>query len=329
MTRKFVISPAKRERVPVLMGLCGPSGSGKTLSALRIAKGMSEVEPGKIHFIDTEGRRALHYSDDYDFLHVPFDPPFSPGDYLAVIEQCAAATPSVIIVDSTSHEHEGQGGVLEMHDAELDRMAGSDYQKRQKCNAAAWIKPKAERRKLIQRIIQLNLNMIFCFRAAEKLDWKAGASPKDLGFQPISPPAISFEMTCMALLHPGSQGKPDWKPKIDGERALVKLPHYLGHVFQDGRQMDERHGRELAKWAAGDKPTREEKPKPVARAADLTVERKKFGRMLLERTEGDTDAAKQLCKDLTGSISVRDLSLDAMASASAKVGTHPIFGDSK
>jgi pantothenate kinase-related protein Tda10 len=35
--RSFQANDAKRERVPLLLGLIGPSGGGKTYSALRLA----------------------------------------------------------------------------------------------------------------------------------------------------------------------------------------------------------------------------------------------------------------------------------------------------
>ena len=54
---------AKRENVTVLLSLAGQSGSGKTFSALRLAKGMAPA--GKIAFIDTEARRALHYAGQF------------------------------------------------------------------------------------------------------------------------------------------------------------------------------------------------------------------------------------------------------------------------
>ena len=44
--------------------------------------------------------------------------------------------------------HDGPGGLLEYHDAELDRIAGkTDWNKRDKCNFTAWIKPKAAENK--------------------------------------------------------------------------------------------------------------------------------------------------------------------------------------
>ncbi len=52
--RRFVIEPAVRRPVPLLLGLAGPSGSGKTYSALRLATGIAKVAGGDVVVIDTE-----------------------------------------------------------------------------------------------------------------------------------------------------------------------------------------------------------------------------------------------------------------------------------
>ena len=149
----------------LLIGTVGPSGSGKTMSALRLATGMQRVVGGKTFFVDTENKRALHYADQFEFEHVPFEPPFSPLDYLAIIQYCKKQGATTVIVDSMSHEHEGPGGLLEMHDAELDRLAGKDYKKRDRVAMLAWAKPKAQRRRLINEVVRMGVNAIFCFRA--------------------------------------------------------------------------------------------------------------------------------------------------------------------
>src|SRR5438552_7980122 len=111
--REFKDSPAERKRTPLLLGICGESGSGKTYSALRLATGIQRAAGGDIFFIDTEGDRALQYSDYFHFRHVPFSAPFGPLDYLAAIEHCLKAGAKIIIVDSATHEHDGEGGVLD------------------------------------------------------------------------------------------------------------------------------------------------------------------------------------------------------------------------
>ena len=45
----------------------------------------------------------------------------------------------VVIVDSMSHAHEGAGGLLDAHEQELERMAGSDLSQRERVKFTAWI----------------------------------------------------------------------------------------------------------------------------------------------------------------------------------------------
>jgi energy-coupling factor transporter ATP-binding protein EcfA2 len=235
----------------MLVGLTGPSASGKTYSALRLSTGMVSASGGEIYVIDTESRRSLQYAEEFNFRHVEMDAPFSPLDYLQAIEYCKAKGARVIVVDSMSHEHEGPGGVLEMHDAELDRMCGNDFKKRDRMTFAAWAKPKAQRRRLINEIIRMGVNGIFCFRAKPKLKMVKGQDPIDLGWQAIAGDEFLFEMTVNFLLYPGSGGVPTVKPEQPGERAAMKMPKNLEHVFKPGSPLDEAAGAALAKWAEG------------------------------------------------------------------------------
>ena len=253
MARKFQANDAVRDRVPMLVGLTGPSGSGKTLSALRMATGMREAIGGEIFYVDTESKRALHYADEFDFKHVPFEPPFSPSDYVEVLKYCQDQGASVIVVDSMSHEHEGPGGLLEMHEAELQKRAGNDWAKQQRVNMACWIKPKAERRKLIHAVLGMGINAIFCFRAKEKIKPVQGKEPLHLGWQAIAGEEFVFEMMCNVLLYPGGKGRPVWEPEQPGEKTMIKLPGYLEHCFPKDESISEETGRLIAAWAAGEK----------------------------------------------------------------------------
>lgn len=252
MTRTFDDKPAVREKTPLLIGIVSPSGAGKTYSALRLATGIQRVAGGDIGVIDTEARRALHYAHKFKFRHTPFGAPFGPLDYLGAIEHYIAKGITTIVVDSTSHEHEGPGGVLEMHEAALDKMAGSDFEKRDKMNMLAWSKPKQQRRKLINAILQMNANFIFCFRAKEKIKMQPGKKPVALGFQAISGDEWMYEMQLKCLLMPGSDGVPTWQSEMPGERQTIKLPEQFRSMFANREQLSEDVGQRLAEWAAGD-----------------------------------------------------------------------------
>lgn len=265
MARIFTDVPAERDHVPLLIGLVGASSSGKTFSALRLATGIQQVSGGDIIVIDTEASRAKHYADRFKFRHVSFGEPFGSLDYLEAITQMAKKGAGVIVVDSMSHEHEGVGGYLATHESELTRIAGDDYSKRERCKMLAWSKPSQDRRRLINGILQLKTNFIFCFRAKEKIkpDPKKEHSKSgilELGYQAISGDEFIYEMTLNCLLPPRSNGVPLWKSDRIGEREIMKLPEQFKHMFDRDRQLDEGVGKELAEWARGGA-----KPAPVVK----------------------------------------------------------------
>ncbi len=249
--RTFDDRPAVREKTPILIGLVGPSGTGKTYSALRLAAGMQRVSGGDTYVIDTEARRALHYADKFKFRHVAFGAPFGPLDYLAAIEYCVKKGATTIIIDSMSHEHEGPGGVLEIHESEVQRLSKGSAEKANGVKMLAWAKPKAQRRRLINTVLQMTCNFILCFRAKEKLKITKGQDPVPLGFMPIAGEEFIYEMTLKCLLLPGACGTPTWRPTELGEKAMVKLPEQFIGTFSSGPQLTEDIGQTLATWAAG------------------------------------------------------------------------------
>jgi hypothetical protein len=258
--RTFESRKAKREQVPILIGLVSASGAGKTFSALRLASGIQKFAGGKIFVIDTEARRALHYADRFDFEHIDFRAPFSPADYSDAIQYCADQGAKTIVIDSLTHEHTGAGGVLEMHEQELDRLSKGNDNRRKDMQFPAWAKPKAQRTKLLTLMTtQLECNFICTFRAKEKVklikrsDRKEGEDPvQSLGFMPIGGEEFVFEMTLNCLLMPNSGGVPTWRTDEIGERLMIKLPEQFRQIFANSAPLSEEIGAAMAKWAAGD-----------------------------------------------------------------------------
>ena len=264
MTRTFDIKEAVRESVPLLIGLVGPSGGGKTGSALELAHGIQEVVGGDIGGIDTEANRMKHYANapmfsdkkrNFKFKHLAFSAPFNPGSYQQAIDAMIKAGVKTVIVDSFSHEHDGPGGVLEMHEAKLDKLAGQDYAKRERSTFLAWAEPKAERRALINYLLQQPCNFIFCFRAKEKIKMLKDAEGKNKpiaqGWQPIAGEEFVFEMTLNCLLLPGANGIPTWSPDEKAERQMIKLPEQFKAICTPNRPLSAAMGKELALWAKG------------------------------------------------------------------------------
>lgn len=262
-TRQFNISKAKRSQVPLVVGIMGPSGGGKTFSALRLASGIVKSQGGRVGVIDTEAKRALHYASLFDFDHLEFGAPFGSLDYLDAMKAMAAAGCTTIIVDSMSHEHEGPGGVLESHEAEAERLAKLWKTSVQTTNMAAWAKPKQDRRRLINEMLQLPCNFILCFRAKEKLKVVKGSTPTALGYMPIAGEEFVYECTACTLLLPGAGGTPTWFSDEVGEKAMIKLPEQFRELFAGKRgPLDESVGAALANWAAGGEAGQKPTPAP-------------------------------------------------------------------
>ena len=242
----FTFRPAVRENVGLLIGLAGASGSGKTFTAMRLASGMAGDKPFCV--IDTEAGRAKHYADQFRFDHGDLTPPFSPSRYSEAIAAADAAGYPVIVVDSCSHEHSGDGGLLDMQEAEFARMGSKDSAK-----MASWVKPKGEHRKMVSRLLQVRAHLILCFRAAEKIEMvrvdgkmevrkKQTATGLD-GWVPECEKTLPYELTTSLLLMASNPGVPH----------PIKLQSQHRALFPLDQPITEDSGRKLAQWASGAK----------------------------------------------------------------------------
>jgi hypothetical protein len=272
--REFEAKPAVREAAGLLISLVGPSNSGKTFSTLRLATGIQRMVGGDIDLIDTENGRALYYAELFKFNHVRFGAPFSPLDYLDAIRASARRGAKTIIVDSASHEHDGPGGVLEWHKVETERMAKQWNTREEAVQLTAWGPPKAARRRMINEILQLNVNLIFTFRAKEKLKIVKGKNPVEQGWMPICGEEFMYEIVLQCLLKPGAAGTPAWTSEHEGERSVMKLPEQFKTMFGGPpKQIDEDLGQRLAEWASGGAKPAPEADALIAEFAKCTDEK--------------------------------------------------------
>lgn len=249
----FHLRPARRENVNVLIALAGASGAGKTYSALALAQGLAGGKP--IAFIDTEARRALHYADRFDFLHAEMAPPFRPERFLDAIRAAEAAAAGVIVIDSFSHEHDGEGGLLDWAE-QLEREGTK--------SPGNWREPKAAHKRLMNALLQCRAHLVFCLRADEKIRitqvpvigrdgepvirrdgqpmTKSAVEPQ--GWVPICEKRFMFEMTASFTLSPAAPGIPQFD-----------LPHKLQEqhraFFPAGTHIGVAAGEQLRAWAGG------------------------------------------------------------------------------
>lgn len=264
---EFTLQQASRQGIKPLIGLYGKSGGGKTRSALILARGIVG-EKGKIGLIDTENRRGHIFADVIPggYLVVDMDAPFSPERYVSAMEVIEKNC-DILVIDSMTHEWNGEGGIIEMQEAELTRMAGDDWKKRESCKMAAWIKPKFAHKKMVYRLLRSPLPVICCLRGEEKthMSKKDGKTVviTDEFSSPIYDARFIFEMLINGEVY-SKEGKGGYLriEKITHETLFDCLP-------KPGEQIAYRHGEALAKWCAspGGKPTIQEAPSRLVPSA--------------------------------------------------------------
>lgn len=223
------IRPAKRGGGKAIIGIAGISGSGKTYTALQIARGMVD-KASEIGFLDTENGRGSLYADilDKPFQIAELYPPFSPARYRAAIKEFQDAGVKVLVIDSVSHEWEGEGGCDDIAQAPL--MAGKKM--------ANWVGAKREHKGFMNTLLQSDLHIICCIRARDKTDFKDPSKPVSLGIQPVCEKNFMFEMTASLMME--DEGK---------KQQFLKIPHFLKDAFGTGSgYLGKETGKKIIEW---------------------------------------------------------------------------------
>jgi hypothetical protein len=179
------LQTAQRRNAKIRLGLQGPSGSGKTMSALLIAFGITQ-DWSRISVIDTENRSSELYSHLGPYQVLQLKEPYSPERHIEALQVCEAAGMEVIIIDSTSHEWNSTGGILETH----GNMAGNSF--------TNWAKLTPRHNLFINAILKSTAHVICTIRS--KTDYilfeKNGKQvPEKVGLTGIQREGLDFELT--------------------------------------------------------------------------------------------------------------------------------------
>ena len=216
---------------PLIIGLSGMSDSGKTYSALLIAQAIARQRGGIVAAIDTEGRMKKYrdakvYAELHPFRAVRWTAPFDGDRAIAACQAATKAGAACIILDSASDEWEGEGGVLQEHDAYLDRVAGENHTKRDKANMAGWASAKKPHQRWHAFLLGLAVPIILCHRARRKIKI-TGGKVIDLGVQPVCDDRFVYDMMFHLLMSETAR---------DGSYAVLKggYKHERG-VFPGGK----------------------------------------------------------------------------------------------
>ena len=230
----FQVRKAKREKIYTKIALLAPSGGGKTYGALRLATGMAEEiknETGKdarILMGNTEAKRGLYYSDEFDYDIVDIDAPHNPEKYVELIDFAVDQGYDILIIDSSSHEWEGQGGCLD-----LQRQAGGTYQ--------SWAKVTPRHDAFIAAIANSPIHIIATMRGKDQYevskDDRGKTSVQKLGVGAKQRDGFEYEFTCTFL--------------IDQKTNTAEVQKDNTHLFDNGgaKILTEADGVKIIKWA--------------------------------------------------------------------------------
>lgn len=237
-TDEFVVVQAARKAVPMLISLSGTSGSGKTFSALLLAAGIAGNE--KVGMIDAENGRGTLYEDDpmiraalpNGYSYTSISAPYTPARYVMALKAMEAAGVRVCVIDSTTHEWEGEGGCTDM--AENNKLRGMPN----------WAMAKREHKKFLAYCLSSSMHIIFCLRAREKTKIVKDERGKDqfvpMGIMPIAEKNFVFEMLLSLMVD-----------EISHTYTGVKVPKMLTGIFKGGELINKQHGAAIRQWADG------------------------------------------------------------------------------
>lgn len=181
------LQQATRKKSKLRLNISGPAGSGKTYSALLMAKGLIGNWE-KIAVIDTENGSASLYSHLGPFQTIDLQAPFTPERYIEAIEMCVKAGIECIILDSSSHEWNGQGGCIEINEAlAQSKFKGNTW--------SAWSQTTPRHDAFVQKVLQCPVHVITCTRSKMETVMTDDKKVKKLGMKDIQREGWEYELT--------------------------------------------------------------------------------------------------------------------------------------
>ena len=237
----FEIRTAQRTQSKLRIGLSSPSGGGKTYSALLLAKGLVG-DWGKIGVIDSENGRGDIYSDLGNYKILSLKPPFSPEVYIEAIHAFEKSGVEIIIIDSTTHEWDGEGGCLQLN----EKLAVAKYRGN---TWSAWSETTPRHQRFLDAITSSDCHVITTVR--NKIDTAMiDGKVKKVGIKEIQREGFEYELTVNF--------------NIDRDSHTVIASKDNTRIFEgmDPFVITEETGKKLADWVASG-------------AADKTADEKK------------------------------------------------------
>jgi RecA-family ATPase len=176
------VEVAVRQGQKARIALSGLSGAGKTLTALQIAKTLTDG--GNVLVADTENRTASLYSDELDgwtYNVFNWEPPFDPRELTKALVSWQDAY-DAIILDSFSAFWSDQGGVLEI----VSQSRGD------------WKEGTRIQNEMVKQILHTKCHLIACMRSKpgiemERDEQTGKVKVTKLGLEPIQRNTTIYE----------------------------------------------------------------------------------------------------------------------------------------
>lgn len=254
---KFQASQAVRELIWTKLALMSPSGGGKTYSSLRLATGMLEKltemglqQNGRILLANTEQKRGYYYANEFKYDIVNMEAPHSPERYVELIEWAVSEQYPIIIIDSTTHEWEGKGGALALH-----QEAGGTFQ--------SWAKVTPRHNNFLIAIADSPIHVIATMRGNDQYEITDDKKVKKLGVGAQQRKGFEYEFTASFML--------------DQQTNIATPQKDNTHLFEhDSRVLTEKDGKKVIEWSQSGEgynpPVRQATESSNDTATDLKVE---------------------------------------------------------
>jgi hypothetical protein len=183
------VRKAEKRRVKLKLAIQGPSGAGKTEGELELATNL--WPEAKILLVDTENESASLYADQFDFDTIPLDPPFESDRYEFCINYAVRNGYDVLILDTISHQWDGEGSILRRKE-ELDHRPGAN-------SFTNWATFTPEHTHFVEAIKQASIHIIATMRSKQEYvmeqNDKGKSQPRKMGMSPIQRDGVDYEFT--------------------------------------------------------------------------------------------------------------------------------------
>jgi len=252
----FEIKTANRQQAKIKILLAGVSGSGKTYSSLLLASGLTKGDYSKIGIIDTEKGSASLYAHLGKFLVIELETPYTPERYIEAITAFEKHGVDVIIIDSISHEWEGEGGILDEH----ANMSGNSF--------TNWKKLTPRHNRFIEKILKSNCHIIATSRS--KSDYvmnneNGKTKIEKQGTKVITRDGVEYEFTISfnLNLHNFAECEKD-RTELFKNKGIFQITHETGEKILNWCQLGDTKPKTEIKPKNIEKPTKpkqDEKPK--------------------------------------------------------------------